>query len=302
MTGNRKPTITMVGDVMLDRYLIGDVTRLNPEAAGVVMDIEREDLRLGGAASVAMLASSLGAEVTLAGVIGRDLPGSQVLELLDTHGITPYLWADPSRPTTNKTRFILRGQLRPDRFDFESKAAVSGEAAEYLAACPIGDALLVQDYGKGVCTVGLLRTLMGRASGVPILVDPARGRDWRDYEGCTVIKANRIEAAEALGCRVSDPPAMMARRLAIRHGCHVIVTAGELGLWWSDGQVVRRVPAIPVQVRDVCGAGDTVLAALGVAMATGGTIEDGCRVAVRMAAEQVGQVGVGGVGDRREAG
>lgn len=304
MNGNRKPAITVVGDVMLDRYLIGDVTRLNPEAAGVVMDIEREDFRLGGAASVAMLASSLGAEVTLAGVIGRDVPGGQVLNLLDTHEIAPYLWADSTRPTTNKTRFILRGQLRPDRFDFESKVPIPDEAAKYLAACPIGDTLLIQDYGKGVCTASMLRSLLSQASaaGVPVLVDPARGRDWRDYEGCTVIKANRIEAAEALGCHVGDPPAMMARRLAIRQECHVVVTAGELGLWWSDGRAVRRVPAIQVQVRDVCGAGDTVLATLGLVMATGGMIADGCPQAVRMAAEQVQQIGVGRAGDDRKVG
>jgi D-beta-D-heptose 7-phosphate kinase / D-beta-D-heptose 1-phosphate adenosyltransferase len=169
---------------------------------------------------------------------------------------------------------------------------------KYLATCPIGDCLLIQDYGKGVCTAGLLRSLLAHATaaGVPVLVDPARGRDWRDYEGCTVIKANRIEAAEALGCHVADPPAMMARRLAIRHGCHVVVTAGELGLWWSDGQAVRRVPAVPVPVRDVCGAGDTVLATLGVVMAAGGMIADGCKQAVREAARQVEQTGVRGVG------
>lgn len=132
---------------------------------------------------------------------------------------------------------------------------------------------------------------------MPILVDPARGRDWREYDGYTVIKANRIEDAEALVCDVGDSPAMMARRLAIRQGCHVVVTAGELGLWWSNGQKVRRVPAIPVQVRDVCGAGDTVFAMLAAAMTSGGTIEEGCRRAVRMAAEQVGQVGVGGRGN-----
>jgi bifunctional ADP-heptose synthase (sugar kinase/adenylyltransferase) len=99
----------------------------------------------------------------LAGVVGRDLPGGQVLDLLDAHEIAPYLWADVSRPTTNKTRFILRGQLRPDRFDFESKAPIPGDAAEYLAACPIGDALLIQDYGKGVCTASLIRSLLALA-------------------------------------------------------------------------------------------------------------------------------------------
>ncbi|MCL4204146.1 MAG: hypothetical protein KJ000_16820 [Pirellulaceae bacterium] len=230
----------------------------------------------------------------MASVIGRDVPGGQVLELLDAHEIAPHLWADSTRPTTNKTRFILRGQLRPDRFDFESKAPIPGEAAKYLAACPIGDCLLIQDYGKGVCTTSLLRSLLSRATAanVPVLVDPARGRDWREYEGCTVIKANRIEATEALGCHVGDPPAMMARRLAIRQGCHVVVTAGELGLWWSDGRAVRRVPAVSVQVRDVCGAGDTVLATLGLVLATGGTIGAGCRLAAKAGARQVRCIGV----------
>jgi bifunctional ADP-heptose synthase (sugar kinase/adenylyltransferase) len=87
--------------------------------------------------------------------IVRRLPGGQVLDQLDAYEIAPYLWADSTRPTTNKTRFILRGQLRPDRFDFESKAPIPGDAAEYLAACPNGDALLIQDYGKGVCTASL---------------------------------------------------------------------------------------------------------------------------------------------------
>ena len=105
-----------------------------------------------------------------------------------------------------------------------------------------------------------------------------------------------MEAAEALGVRTSETPAMMARRLAIRQGCHVVVTAGELGLWWSDGQAVRRVPAVPVQARDVCGAGDTVLATLGVVMATGMTIDDGCQRAVREAARQLVQTGVRGAG------
>jgi rfaE bifunctional protein kinase chain/domain len=285
MKTERKPRITVVGDVMLDRYLIGDVTRLNPEAAGVVMDIEREECRLGGAGLVAMVAASLGAEVTLAGVVARDLAGQQVLDLLDAHGVTPYLSGATGRPTTTKTRFLVRGQLRPDRFDIESRAAIPDEAAQCLSACPLGDALLIQDYGKGVCTLGLLRALIGRAAGVPILVDPARGRDWRDYDGCTVIKANRIEAAEALGA--DESPAAMARRLAVRHGCQVVVTAGELGLRWAETGRVRRVPAVPVRVQDVCGAGDAVLATLGVVLAKGGGLGEGCREAVRAAGEWV---------------
>jgi D-beta-D-heptose 7-phosphate kinase/D-beta-D-heptose 1-phosphate adenosyltransferase len=256
-----KPRITVIGDIMLDRYFVGDVDRLNPEAPGVVIRVDREDLRPGGAASVAMIASSLGADVTLAGVVGSDVPGREVQSLLKEHNVTPHLWIAEDRPTTTKNRFIVRGKLRPDRFDCETTSEIGGDAAAYLASCPLGDALLIQDYGKGVCTKRLLRSMLGRAreANIPILVDPARGHD---YEVCTLIKANRVEAAEALGVRSSEAPAMMARRLAIRYGCRVVVTAGELGLWWSDVDRVRRVPAVPVEVRDVCGAGDTILATL----------------------------------------
>lgn len=111
-----------------------------------------------------------------------------------------------------------------------------------------------------------------------------------------MIKANRIETAEVLGVGAGVSPAMLARRLAIWHGCQVVVSAGEFGLWWVDGGRVRRVPAVPVAVRNVCGAEDAVLATLGMVMARGGAIEEACRVAVRAVAEQVGKVGVGTVG------
>ncbi len=196
-----KPRITVVGDIMLDRYFVG-VERLNPEAPGVVIRVDHEDLRPGGAASVAMIVSSLGADVTLAGVIGSDVPGNHLQALLEEHAVRPHLWIAEDRPTTTKNRFIVRGQLRPDRFDCETTSEITSDAVAYLASCLLGDALLVQDYGKGVCTKGLLRSLMARAaeSGLPIFVDPALGRDWHDYEGCTLIKANRVETAEALSC------------------------------------------------------------------------------------------------------
>jgi D-beta-D-heptose 7-phosphate kinase/D-beta-D-heptose 1-phosphate adenosyltransferase len=223
----------------------------------------------------------------LAGVIGSDVPGSQVQALLRKHGVTSHLWIAEDRPTTTKNRFIVRGQLRPDRFDCETTSEIGYDAATYLAACPLSDVLLVQDYGKGICTKRLLRWLISRAreADIPVLVDPACGRDWHDYEVCTLIKANRVEAAEALGVRPTEAPAMMARRLAIRHGCKVVVTAGGSGLWWSDGCQVRRVPAVDVDVRDVCGPGDTVLATLGVEIAENGEFEDGCRRAARMASQ-----------------
>jgi len=181
-----KPRITVFGDVMSDRYFVGDVERLNPEAPGVVIRVDHEDLRPGGAASVAMIASSLGAEVTLAGVVGSDVPGGQVRTLLKEHGVTSHLWIAEDRPTTTKNRFVVRGQLRPDRFDCETTSEIASDAVTRLASCPLGDALLIQDYGKGVCTNWLLRSLTnrGREANIPVLVDPALGRNVSFRQAC----------------------------------------------------------------------------------------------------------------------
>ncbi len=140
-----------------------------------------------------MIASSLRAEVTLAGVVGSDVPGSQVQTLLKEHDVTPHLWVAKNRPTTTKNRFIVRGQLRPDRFDYEITSQITGDAVAYLASCPLGDALLIQDYGKGVCTNRLLRSLTSRAreTNIPVLVDPTRSRDWYDYEGALIVMWSR---------------------------------------------------------------------------------------------------------------
>ena len=113
----KRPHITVVGDLILDRYLIGDATRLNPEQPGVVIRVDKEEDRLGGAAAVAMIAAGLGARVTLAGVVGRDDPGRRLQELIADHDIEPHLWID-ERPTTWKQRIVARGQLRPDRERF----------------------------------------------------------------------------------------------------------------------------------------------------------------------------------------
>jgi bifunctional ADP-heptose synthase (sugar kinase/adenylyltransferase) len=114
----KRPHITVIGDLILDRYLIGDVTKLNPEQSGVVIRVDKEEDRLGGAAAVAMIVAGLGARVTLGGVIGRDEPGDRLRRLLDAQGIEPHLWID-DRPTTWKQRIVARGQLRPDRCDRE---------------------------------------------------------------------------------------------------------------------------------------------------------------------------------------
>ena len=195
---DHRPHITVVGDLILDRYLIGDATKLNPEQPGVVIRVDKEDDRLGGAAAVAMIAAGLGARVTLAGVVGRDEAGDRLRRLIDEYDIEPHLWID-ERPTTWKQRIVTRGQLRPDRCDREVTTPIGDHAAKFLSAVPLGDMVLLSDYGKGACTRSLLEGLGNRARGadIPILVDPARGRSWSDYGQVTLIKANWAEATEA---------------------------------------------------------------------------------------------------------
>lgn len=293
----KMPHVTVVGDLILDRYLIGDVTKLNPEQPGVVIRVNKEENRLGGAAAVAMLSVGFGARVTLAGVVGRDEPGRRLLRLLDVHGIEPYVWSD-DRPTTWKQRIVARGQLRPDRCDREVTTPVDKDAEQFLSTVPLGDMLLISDYGKGVLTRKLLANLVGRArdAGVRVLVDPARSRSWTDYGKVTLIKANWAEATEAAGVR--DPrPLALARFLADRYGCHVVVTLGGHGVVCAVREgATWYLPAERVEVRDVCGAGDTVLAAIGTAMFGGESVREACRFAAVAAGRQVAKLGISIVG------
>lgn len=291
-----RPHVTVVGDLILDRYLIGEATKLNPEMPGVVIRIDQEDDRLGGAAAVAMIAAGFGARVTLAGVVGDDEAGEKLRQLLDAHGIESHIWTD-RRPTTWKQRIVARGQLRPDRCDRESTAPIGHEAEQFLSTVPLGDVLLVSDYGKGVCTCGLLQSISRRAhdANVPILVDPARGRNWSDYGQATVIKANWAEATEAAGCLMPRPLAL-AQSLSDQYECDVVVTLGRHGIVCAEhAGSTWYLPAEPTEVRDVCGAGDTVLAALAVAIITGNSLRQASRFASTAAGRQVSSLGIDAV-------
>ena len=297
------PHITVVGDLILDRYLFGDATKLNPEQPGVVIRVDKEEERLGGAAAVAKIAVGLGARVTLAGVVGRDEHGDRLRRLIDANGIEPHLWID-SRPTTWKQRIVTRGQLRPDRCDREVTTPIGEHAARFMSTVPIGNMLLISDYGKGVCTPSLLRALGNRTSDadVPILVDPARGRSWSDYGQVTLIKANWAEATEAEGdCKLG--PLDLGRRLSDRYGCHVVVTLGRHGMVCAErDRATWYLPAEPTEVRDVCGAGDTVLASIGTAMLAESLLRTACRFALNVAKHQLPHVGISNVAGEVDCG
>ncbi len=260
--------------------------------------VDKEEDRLGGAAAVAMIAAGLGARVTLAGVLGRDEPGRRLQQLITDHGIEPHLWID-DRPTTWKQRIVARGQLRPDRCDREVTTPISNHAAHFLSAVPLGDMVLVSDYGKGVCTRSLLRTLGDRArdAGVPILVDPDERPKLGGLRTSHVDQGELGEATEADACDNARPLAL-ARKLSEQHSCDVVVTLGCHGMVCAERPVaVRYLPATRVEVRDVCGAGDTVLATLGVAIARGAALREACSFAVKAAAEQVSRFGIAPIRD-----
>lgn len=289
----KRPHITVVGDLILDRYLIGDATKLNPEQPGVVIRVDKEDDRLGGAAAVAMIAAGFGARVTLAGVVGRDEPGRRLQRMIVDHGIERHLWIE-DRPTTWKQRIVARGQLRPDRCDRKVMTSICDHAARFLSTVRLSDMLLISDYGKGVCTTALLQKLGGRtrAAGVATLVDPARARPWSDYGSVTLIKANQVEASAVTGSHRFHPLALV-KRLSEEHRCHVVVTLGRHGTIASESSgSTWYFPTEKVERRDVCGAGDTVIALLGVAVAGHTPVRNACKIATRAAICQVMTLGV----------
>jgi D-beta-D-heptose 7-phosphate kinase/D-beta-D-heptose 1-phosphate adenosyltransferase len=187
--------------------------------------------------------------------------------------------------------------LRPDRCDREVTTPIGDHAERFLSSVPLGDMVLVSDYGKGVCTKRLLAKMVGRArdARVPILVDPARSRDWSDYGGVTLIKANWAEATEARGDHDARP-LVLARRLADAHRCSVVVTYGGHGMVVAEQEGrACYLPAEATVVRDVCGAGDTVLAAIGSAMLDGNCLRGACRLATMAGGRQVATLGVSAV-------
>jgi D-glycero-beta-D-manno-heptose-7-phosphate kinase len=297
--------VLVIGDLILDQYIWGPVSRISPEAPVPIVNVSSETLHLGGAANVSNNVRSLGGRVELCGVIGADEPGRQFTNVLRSQGIgSDGVLIDRDRPTTRKTRIVAHNQQLV-RFDVERCHAISGvleaRISQYIAACIRSvAAVVVSDYAKGVITARVMADLTGLADRhkIPVIVDP-KVRHIGYYKGVTVLTPNHLEAIQAAGLQGEDESALLeaGRQLHQRLGCRaVLITRGERGMsLFEAGGTVTHIPTVARQVYDVTGAGDTVVATLALALAAGAPMRQAARLANYAAGIVVGMLGTGTV-------
>lgn len=291
----------VVGDLMLDEYLWGTAERISPEAPVQVVDVQREDLRLGGAGNVANNLRTLGCRVTLASVIGADDNGEALVRGLTEREIdTGGMFREPGRRTARKTRIVASHQqiLRIDR---ETRAPLAPvQEAEFCAWLKehVGsfDVVLVSDYLKGVLTPAVLTAVVtaARSHRIPVLVDP-KGTDYGRYRGATVLTPNRKEAEAAAGLAIHDDASLVraAETIMGKVGLdNLLITRSEAGmsLFSGSGRTIH-IPTVAREVFDVTGAGDTVLATLACGVAGGMDLADAARLANTAAGIAVAKLG-----------
>ena len=283
----------VVGDVMLDRYWFGDVSRISPEAPVPVVLISKEDERLGGAANVAWNCRELGARTKLLSVVGRDEPGRSLEKLLKDHKIEASLHRDSGLHTTQKLRVIGRHQQLL-RIDFErppSREVLASKLEEFKRALPEVDVVILSDYGKGGLTHIAEMIRSARRAGKRVLVDP-KGDDYARYKGASIITPNLAELREVVGTW-KDEKDLKSRAVALRDKLKLealLLTRGEDGMILFAKKIVS-VKAEAREVFDVTGAGDTVIATLAVMLAAGASLENAMRIANRAAGIVVGKLG-----------
>jgi rfaE bifunctional protein kinase chain/domain len=286
--------VLVAGDVMLDRYWFGEVERISPEAPVPVVKIARSEERPGGAANVARNASALGAQATLLSVVGSDEAGAALLKLLAGDRVASSLLRDPALSTTVKLRVIGR-QQQLLRIDFEtapSHEVLAAKLVDYERLVPDADVVILSDYGKGGLTHIAAMIDRAREAGKRVLVDP-KGDDYARYRNASVLTPNRAELREVVG-RWKDEADFTARAQALRSGLGLealLVTRSEEGMTLFTADGAHTIPAQAREVYDVSGAGDTVIATLGVMLAAGASLPDAVRIANEAAGVVVGKLG-----------
>jgi D-beta-D-heptose 7-phosphate kinase/D-beta-D-heptose 1-phosphate adenosyltransferase len=295
-------TVLCVGDLMLDEFVYGEVSRISPEAPTPVIAVSRSELMIGGAGNVARNLAGLGVKCLFVGVVGDDDTGRALAASLKAEPlIEPHLVIDKTRPTTRKVRFVSeRHSTHMLRADWEAAGPVDKVCEDALIghvekALPRAGAVVLSDYAKGALTPRVVRAVIEAATklGKPVVVDP-KGRDYSIYQGATLITPNRQELADATHTvAVSDTEVEQAAA-SLRHSVGakaVLVTRSEAGMTLVADDKSVHVPAYPVRVRDVSGAGDTVVATLAAMLAMQADFESAMRAANAAGSVVVGKRG-----------
>jgi rfaE bifunctional protein kinase chain/domain len=294
-------SVLIIGDVMIDHFVIGRVDRISPEAPVPVVRFEHEEFRVGGAANVANNIVALGGSVQLVGVVGADAESQRLRSaLIDLDIDAGGLVEDSTRCTTRKLRIVTARKQQVARVDYEDDAEVSGavekamiERIETLSAN--AGALVLSDYLKGTISrdVAIAALAAARRAGVPLLVDPKVPHiDY--YNGATLVTPNHHEAEAVTHMRIRSAAEAQeaARKVRERVGCEsVMITRGEHGIWLLTPEGEAALPAEAREVADVTGAGDTVIGTLALALASGSTLLEAARMANRAAGIVVGKFG-----------
>jgi len=293
--------ILVVGDLMLDHFVIGRVSRISPEAPVPVVEHDHDEYRIGGAGNVAHNARSLGGRVSLVGLVGQDAAADRLRAELAARGLDGSgIVTDPSRPTTMKQRIVTTRNQQVARVDYERDHEAHGDVERAVIERAVGaleraGAVIVSDYLKGAVTRGLVAALVEAAGarGIPVLADPKIPHlDY--YAGTTLVTPNHVEAEIATHMRIrSDEDAGRAgRRFIERAGCRsVLITRGEHGLSMVVPPDEAHYPAVAREVADVTGAGDTVIAAVALGLAAGADLAEAAQLANHAAGIVVGKFG-----------
>ncbi|WP_295054041.1 D-glycero-beta-D-manno-heptose-7-phosphate kinase [Sulfuricurvum sp.] len=296
---NAHPHILVIGDLMIDHYLWGGCERISPEAPVQVVDISRETTVLGGAGNVINNLVTLGARVSISGVMGDDENGEELRKMLRAISVSSDgLICQSGRKTSKKSRIIASNQqiLRYDKesknaIDKSSEEAILSYVKEIVSAC---DIIILSDYGKGVLTDAVAGGIIALAkeAGKKVLVDP-KGKDYRKYRGAYLLTPNKKEASEATGIVISDESSLEKALLSLKETCDLecsMITLSEDGIAIFDDSM-RRFPTVAKEVFDVTGAGDTVIASLSFALSCGLSIDEAAPFANHAAAVVVGKIG-----------
>lgn len=301
--------VLVVGDVMLDTYIWGRVERISPEAPVPIVEVGEETQLLGGTANVAHNVAAMGAKALVAGIVGNDGAGRELIRLLRRVPVpTDGLVVEDGRPTTRKTRIIAQNQ-QVVRFDHESRTPLQADSVKRVIAyiekhLQRASGLIVSDYAKGMVTPGLMDALRSLVEGsdIPIIVDP-KVRHIDRYEKVTMITPNHHEASRMAGVEIRDEATLIeaGRYLLGRLRCRtVLITRGKHGmsLFHQDGRMIH-IPTVARRVYDVTGAGDTAIAAVTLGTAAGLSMVDAALLANIAAGIVVGEVGTAAVSRER---